>query len=107
MLLNIWPRPTNLAFMKHIALSLALTFALAGGAQAQCFADYKAKQNNPLRLHYGVAQISGACSAGNASAQLGARLAAKGWTLLQVQSLFGPEGLAQRKSSAGKYYLRF
>ncbi|WP_147109580.1 hypothetical protein [Tateyamaria sp. syn59] len=93
--------------MKQIAVSLLLSLALAGTAHAQCYADYKAKQDNPLRLHYGVAQVSGACSAGNATAQLRSRLAAQGWTLLQVQSVFGPEGLDQRKDSAGQFYLRF
>mmetsp|Transcript_27755 Transcript_27755/g.51673 ORF Transcript_27755/g.51673 Transcript_27755/m.51673 type:complete len:94 (+) Transcript_27755:755-1036(+) len=93
--------------MKRIALSLALTLALAGGATAQCFADYKAKQDNPLRLHYGVAQITGQCANGAAQTELQGRLAAQGWTLLQVMSVFGPEGLDQRKDSAGQYYLRF
>jgi len=46
--------------MKKILLSLALV-AFAGTAQAECYADYKAKQDDPLRLHYGVAQISGPC----------------------------------------------
>lgn len=93
--------------MKHIVFSLVLTCALSGAAAAQCFADYKAKQDNPLRLHYGVAQITGACSAQAAAQELGPRLAAQGWTLLQVESVFGPEGLDQRKDSAGPYYLRF
>ena len=100
-------RPAQVGRMKQITLTCAFVMALAGAAQAQCFADYKAKQDNPLRLHYGVAQISGACSAGNATGQLRSRLAAQGWTLLQVQSVFGPEGLDQRKASAGQYYLRF
>jgi len=93
--------------MKQITLTFALILGLAGAAQAQCYADYKAKQDKPLRLHYGVAQVSGACSAGNAAQQIGPRLAAQGWTLLQIQSVFGPEGLDQRKASAGKFYLRF
>ena len=93
--------------MKHIMLSLTLILAMASAAQAQCYADYKAKQDNPLRLHYGVAQVSGQCSAGSASQQLQSRLAAQGWTLLQIVSVFGPEGLDQRKASAGQYYLRF
>ncbi|WP_415404924.1 hypothetical protein [Tateyamaria sp. SN3-11] len=93
--------------MKQIALSLAMSLALAGTAQAQCYADYKAKQDNPLRLHYGVAQVSGQCAASSAASQLQSRLAAQGWTLLQVLSVFGPEGLDQRKASAGSYYLRF
>ncbi len=93
--------------MKHILLSLACVLALTGAAQAQCFADYKAKKDGPLRLHYGVAQISGTCSASAAQQELAPRLSTKGWTLLQVQSVFGPEGLDQRKASAGKFYLRF
>ena len=93
--------------MKHIALSLALSLALGSAAQAQCYADYKAKQDNPLRLHYGVAQVSEPCAQGAARQQLQDRLARSGWTLLQILSVFGPEGLDQRKDSAGQYYLRF
>lgn len=92
--------------MKHIMLSLALCALFAGAAQAACYADYKAKQDNPLRLHYGVAQVSG-CSAGAARAELQARLAQQGWTLLQVMGVFGPEGLDQRKDRAGQFFLRF
>ena len=96
--------------MRHISLSLltAVLVALALPASAaECYADYKAKQDNPLRLHYGVAQINGACSAKAARAELSKRLAAQGWTLLNVLSVFGDEGLAQRKDSAGPNYLRF
>lgn len=96
--------------MKHLMLSLLAAGALSLTAPAQaatCYADYKAKQDNPLRLHYGVAQINGACDRGAARAELQGRLAAQGWTLLNVISVFGPEGLAQRKSSAGSNYLRF
>ena len=93
--------------MKNILATLAVTLALTGGAHAQCFADYKAKMDAPLRLHYGVAQLGGACNTNAATRELAPRLAAQGWTLLQVQSVFGPEGLDQRKDSAGQYYLRF
>jgi len=96
--------------MKHAIISFALALAI-GLAQpasaAECFADYKAKQDNPLRLHYGVAQINGACTPGAAASELATRLAQQGWTLLNVLSVFGPDGLAERKSSAGSNYLRF
>ncbi|MEM7520867.1 MAG: hypothetical protein AAF307_07495 [Pseudomonadota bacterium] len=85
-----------------VALSLALPAHAAG-----CYADYKAKQDNPLRLHYGVAQINGACDRGSAAAELAPRLAAQGWTLLNIVSVFDETGLATRKSSAGSNYLRF
>jgi len=107
MLLNICLVRPTLIPMKQIALSLVVSCALTGAASAQCFADYKAKQDNPLRLHYGVVQISGACSGKNAKTQIRKRLSAQGWTLLQVLGVFGPEGLDQRKASAGQYFLRF
>ncbi|MBT9245712.1 hypothetical protein KM031_11330 [Gemmobacter fulvus] len=88
-------------------LLLAALLALAAlPAQAQCFADYKAKQDGPLRLHYGVAQVS-ACDRKAAKAELAPRLKAGGWKLLNIVSTFGPEGLNERQSSAGDYFLRY
>lgn len=92
--------------MRPILLSLCFGLALTTSVQAQCFADYKAKQDTPLRLHYGVAQVS-ACNRSTAESELSGRLGSQGWTLLQVVSVFGPEGLDQRKESAGQYYLRY
>ncbi len=91
--------------MKHILVALALLVPVA--AQADCYADYKAKQDSPLRLHYGVAQISGACSKQAAATELTPRLRAQGWTLLNVVSVFDARGLDERKASAGPYFLRF
>ncbi len=95
--------------MKPTALLLGLILALTlpqGAAAAECYADYKAKQDNPLRLHYGVAKIS-QCSMGAAKAELAARLAARGWTLLNIVSVFDESGLEERKQSAGANFLRF
>lgn len=92
--------------MLFLCVALFVSAALPASA-AGCYADYKAKQDNPLRLHYGVAQINGACNAGAAKSELAPRLAAKGWTLLNILSVFGEEGLAQRRDSAGPNYLRF
>lgn len=92
--------------MKRLALIAALMAGLALPAQAECYADYKAKQDDPLRLHYGVAQVS-SCDRSGAEAELAPRLAADGWTLLNVLSTFGPEGLEERKDSAGAYFLRY
>ncbi|WP_323040084.1 hypothetical protein [Gemmobacter sp.] len=93
---------------RTLALAALLAGALALPAEADCFADYKAKQDNPLRLHYGVMQVSdGACSPGAARAEMAPRLAAQGWTLLNVIGVFGPEGLDERKRNAGAYFLRY
>ena len=92
--------------MIRLTLAALIVALVALPASAECFVDYKAKQNDPLRLHYGVAEVS-ACDTGGAGAELVPRLAADGWTLLTVLSTFGPEGLEERKDSAGAYFLRY
>lgn len=96
--------------MRHAlpALFLAAAAALAApAAEAACYADYKARQDNPLRLHYGVMEVpDGACSVGAAAEVVAARLG-DGWRLLQVVGVFGPEGLESRRASAGAYFLRY
>ncbi|MDA7964574.1 hypothetical protein [Ruegeria sp.] len=95
--------------MKQILSSLAIAGLISvssAASAADCYADYKAKQDNPLRLHYGVMQVSN-CNKGAASQEVAQRLRASGWTLLNVMSVFGPEGLGKRKANAGKFYLRF
>lgn len=94
--------------MKQILLAFALT-AYALPSQAACYADYKAKQDDPLRLHYGVMELpDAACSNRNVAArQVQQRLANGGWSLLKIQSIFDRDGLAERKQSAGEFFLRF
>jgi hypothetical protein len=90
--------------LKPLALVALMAFALP--AQAACYAEYKASKDDPLRLHYGVMEVS-ACDPGAAKPEVKARLKAAGWKLLNVLSVFGPEGLDERKASAGEYFLRF
>jgi len=93
-----------------LALGAVLTFA-ALPAAAECFADYKAKRDNPLRLHYGVIALpDAACTSHEAAAPVIAeRIGGDGWTLLDVVSIFGAAELddEKRKESAGDYYLRY
>lgn len=117
LLLNFSPGPvhapgmTRTRFLRLILAAPLLAFALsaAAPAQADCYADYKAKKESPLRLSYGVIQLSGgACSSPAAARpEVAGRIAKGGWTLLAVLSIFGPEGLAQRKANAGADYLRY
>ncbi|MCV2892688.1 hypothetical protein [Lentibacter sp. XHP0401] len=94
--------------MKNIIpITAALALLSSPLHAADCFADYKAKQDNPLKLHYGVAQVSGPCNAAAARAELAPRLAKGGWVLLNVVSVFDASGLNGRKASAGPFYLRF
>ncbi|CUH38929.1 hypothetical protein JSE7799_01648 [Jannaschia seosinensis] len=89
------------------ALPLFLMLALAAPAQAACYADYKAKRDDPLRLHYGVIELSeNDCDLQAAATALRQRLG-DGWQLLDVESVFGEDGLDQRRDGAGEYFLRY
>lgn len=94
--------------MPRIIAIATLLAALALPAQAACYADYKAKRENPLRLHYGVIELpDSACSPQAASTETARRIGAQGWTLLNIVSIFGAEGLAERKANAGAHFLRY
>ena len=93
--------------MKYPALLTLIMLTLGSAAQAACYADYKAKQDNPLRLHYGVVEIEGPCTVQNAKRLLPRRLDSEGWTLLTVLGTFNENGLDSRRDSAGEYFLRF
>lgn len=93
--------------MKPVLAAAALS-VLAAPLHAACYADYRARMDNPLRLHYGVVEVpQSACSVGAASGVVAGRLAAQGWTLVNVSSVFDDAGLASRRSDAGQYFLRF
>ena len=95
--------------IKTLVTAFLAAMMLALPASAQCYADYRAKRENPLRLHYGVVQLpDSAC--GNTSAAtsyLQPRLQQDGWILLDLLSTFGPDGLESRRERAGQYFLRY
>lgn len=95
-------------FLRVLCLAGVLGLAAAPG-HAACYVDYKAKQDDPLRLHYGVMEVPDAvCAApGSAAARIAPRLERAGWQLLDVMGAFGPEGLDGRRQSAGAFFLRF
>ena len=99
--------------MPRLALKLLLMPILVGvlalPAHAECYVDYKASKSDPVGFAYGVSQVSDpACGKPRvAQDELAPRLASDGWTLLKILSSFGPEGLNERKSSAGDFYLRY
>ena len=94
--------------MTHILAPLcaAIVLVLAAPVSAACYADYKAKRDNPLRLHYGVSEVA-ACDPRSAEAELRPRLAANGWELLDLVSVFGADRLEEKRESAGQFFLRF
>ena len=91
-----------------ILITLLFTAVLTMPAQAACYADYKAKQDDPLKLHYSVAQIpDDSCNVAAATKVLGPRLEQKDWTLLTVLSVFGEGKLNTKKEAAGAFFLRY
>lgn len=94
--------------LRSLALAAALALA-AVPAAAQCYADYRAQRTGPVQLQYGVAQLpQSACGNPAAAAQyLAPRLQRDGWTLVDILSTFGPEGLASRQERAGQFFLRY
>lgn len=95
--------------LRPLLVAAIVTLALAGPAAAGCFADYKAKQDNPLRLHYGVIALPDADCTDRAAVarEIDRRIGRGGWQLLNVMSIFGQDGLADRKSSAGDNFLKY
>lgn len=92
--------------MRRTGFLLAVLM-LAQPAAAACYADYKAKQDDPLRLHYGIIELpADPCTIAAAEAALQDRLA-DGWQLLQVVGTFGNDGLDSRRNDAGAYFLRY
>ena len=99
--------PSARAAACALALGLAALGPPPAAAQDPCYADYRAKQDEPLRLHYGTAQVGAPCSVPAATQALAPRLSAAGWTLVDVLSVFGADGLAQREGDAGEFHLRY
>lgn len=94
---------------KFVSIIALLSVAWTAPAFGACYADYKAKRENPLRLHYGVIEINdSACGdLKRATELIRNRIGSDSWTLLNVLSTFGPEGLEEREASAGKYFLKY
>lgn len=92
-----------------IIIASVLAMLITGQAHAACYADYKAKRENPLKLHYGVVQVDiSPCTMSDTVTSLVQRkLQSSGWKLLQVQSVFTENGLGKRKKDAGQFFLRF
>ncbi len=94
--------------MKTFILSALFTLTLGASAQAQCFADYKAKQDNPLRLQYGIVELPAtACGSVTAARAYAAPVIARsGWTLLQIESIFERSQFRARSANAGAIHRR-
>ena len=76
---------------KLIKFSLVLCFTtLFSAAYAnECFVLYKAKKDNPLKLHLGLIQINGQCASHDIEGITIQRLNSSGWKLLKIVKFTG------------------
>lgn len=98
--------------MKRTLFSLALAAvitALAGPVSAACYADFKAKRDDPLNLLYSVIELpDAACGSKDAAwDEIEKRIRRDGWVLLDVLGIFDRAGAEQRKDRAGDTYLKY
>jgi len=94
-------------YLTALVITILLALA-ASAAQAACYAGYKAKRDDPLKLHYGVAELpEGACDKQSAAEALRPRLERGGWTLLNIVGTFDESQLQEKKAGAGEYFLRY
>lgn len=99
---------TYLSHITHVfTLCTFLAFIPAAG-HAACYVEYKAKRDNPLKLHYGVAQLDDTeCNARAAQRALSPKLASDNWVLLSIVGFVDAEKLDEVKANAGQYFLRY
>ena len=92
--------------MKWIIITLVIF--LTQSAQAACYADYKAKQENPLKLHYGIMKFDSVeCTASIVQKKVAVRLLPHGWTLLNLLTVSRKLPTTKRKENAGENFLRY
>ncbi len=92
--------------MLRLFLASVIALALSLPASAACYVEYKAKRDNPLRLHYGIVQLDDR-SCRNPAPAVARRVAAGGWQLLTVMAVLSRAEAEKRRSDAGAYYLRY
>jgi hypothetical protein len=109
LLLNNIFETHKIAGMKKLVLPLIFALAtLPGLADAACYASYKAKRDNPLKLHFGVAEVSDSqCTKAAAAKALSPRLEKAGWHLLSIVAMIPKDKLGEVKADAGDYFLRY
>ena len=89
-------------------LIFIIVIFVAHVAHAGCYADYKAKQENPLKLHYGIMKLGdGKCSASATEETVAARLLPHGWILLNLVTGCRELPALQQKENAGENFLRY
>jgi len=91
-------------FIAALLLSnLVLTHAYAD----TCFIFYKAKKDDPLRLHLGLMKMERHCSDVEIEALSQQRLVLHGWSLLKIVNRSVQIDEKKIESDLGEYFLKY
>ena len=105
-LLNNTGLGARVFLMKYIILIYAIFMVTT--ANAACYASYKAKRDDPLKLHYGVMQLPDQqCTMETAAKAAGLRLLPHGWILLNLLTVSSKIPTPTEKENAGENFLRY
>ncbi len=72
-----------------------------------CFILYKAKKDNPLRLHVGIMEIERQCVDTDIEVLSQQRLKPDGWSLLQIVNRLQKIDTKKLESDLGEYFLKY
>ena len=105
-LLNNTGLDATVFLMKYIILIYAIFMVTT--ANAACYASYKAKRDDPLKLHYGVMQLPDQqCTMKTAAKAAGLRLLPHGWILLNLLTVSLKTPTPTEKENAGENLFRY
>jgi hypothetical protein len=96
-------------FAKFIKITVVFCFTImfSEAHATQCFVLYKAKKNNPLKLHLGLMQINETCTMKDIGTKINNRLNSNGWTLLQIVKANENVKIEKMKRDLGEYFLKY
>jgi hypothetical protein len=94
---------------KIIKVSLVFCFAtfFSAAYANECFVLYKAKKDNPLKLHLGLIQISGQCSEHDVEYITSRRLNLTDWKLLKIVKSSSNIDAEKMERDLGDYFLKY
>lgn len=73
----------------------------------ECFVLYKAKKDNPLKLHLGLMQVKKNCLVKNLETTVSNRLNSSGWLLLKIVNITESIEKEKMKRDLGDYFFKY
>ena len=93
--------------LLKVSLILSFSFFFTSVYAGECFVLYKAKKDNPLKLHLGLMQVNKPCSGKSLEIVVSNRLNPSGWLLLKIVNTIESVETEKMKSELGDYFLKY